>query len=169
MPAKKKSAPKKEKSFEETLWDTANKLRGSVESSEYKHVVLSLIFLKFVSDKFEERRAELVAEGKEDYLDMVDWSGATETIRQGCPEGGRGGANQNGVAGFDSVHLHFVSVVLANGSMSTNTKGDCHARSASIMPKATLQSLTRQREIRQKLVENDLVDCVENQAHPLAA
>ena len=71
MPAKKKTAPKKEKSFEETLWDTANKLRGSVESSEYKHVVLSLIFLKFVSDKFEERRAELVAEGKEDYLDMV--------------------------------------------------------------------------------------------------
>ncbi len=56
-----------------TLWDTANKLRGSVESSEYKHVVLSLIFLKFVSDKFEERRAELVAEGKEDYLDMVEF------------------------------------------------------------------------------------------------
>ena len=69
----KKSAPKKEKSFDETLWDTANKLRGSVESSEYKHVVLSLIFLKFVSDKFEERRAELVAEGKEDYLDMVEF------------------------------------------------------------------------------------------------
>ena len=73
MPAKKKPAPKKSKSFEETLWDTANKLRGSVESSEYKHVVLSLIFLKFVSDKFEERRAELVAEGKEDYLDMVEF------------------------------------------------------------------------------------------------
>jgi type I restriction enzyme M protein len=76
MPAKKKTAKKsaaKSKSFEETLWDTANKLRGSVESSEYKHVVLSLIFLKFVSDKFEERRAELVAEGKEDYLDMVEF------------------------------------------------------------------------------------------------
>ena len=64
---------KSTKSFEETLWDTANKLRGSVESSEYKHVVLSLIFLKFVSDKFEERRAELVAEGKDDYLDMVEF------------------------------------------------------------------------------------------------
>ena len=53
---KKKATKKPTKSFEETLWDTANKLRGSVESSEYKHVVLSLIFLKFVSDKFEERR-----------------------------------------------------------------------------------------------------------------
>jgi type I restriction enzyme M protein len=59
--------------FEQNLWDTANKLRGSVESSEYKHVVLSLIFLKFASDKFEERRAELMAEGKEKYLDQVEF------------------------------------------------------------------------------------------------
>jgi type I restriction enzyme M protein len=69
----KKTAPKNHKSFEQTLWDTADKLRGTVESSEYKHVVLSLIFLKFVSDKFEERRAELIAEGKEAYLDMVEF------------------------------------------------------------------------------------------------
>ena len=55
--SKKKAAPKK--SFEEALWDTANKLRGKVESSEYKHIVLSLIFLKFSSDRFEARRAEL--------------------------------------------------------------------------------------------------------------
>ena len=61
--AKEKVAPKNDKGFEESLWDSANRLRGSVESSEYKHVVLSLIFLKFVSDKFEERRAELMAEG----------------------------------------------------------------------------------------------------------
>jgi type I restriction enzyme M protein len=71
--AKKKAAPKNNKSFEESLWDSANRLRGSVESSEYKHVVLSLIFLKFVSDKFEERRAELMAEGKRKYTDMVEF------------------------------------------------------------------------------------------------
>jgi len=69
----KQPTPKKQKSFEQTLWDTADKLRGSVESSEYKHVVLSLIFLKFVSDKFEERKSELIAEGKESYIDMVDF------------------------------------------------------------------------------------------------
>ena len=63
----------KQKSIEETLWDSANKLRGSVESSEYKHVVLGLIFLKFASDKFEERRQELIAEGKDKYLDMVEF------------------------------------------------------------------------------------------------
>ena len=71
--AKKKAEPKNNKCFEESLWDSANRLRGSVESSEYKHVVLSLIFLKFVSDKFEQRRAELLKEGKDKYLDMVEF------------------------------------------------------------------------------------------------
>lgn len=69
----KKHVEKKQKSMEETLWDSANKLRGSVESSEYKHVVLGLIFLKFISDKFEERRQELITEGKEKYTDMVEF------------------------------------------------------------------------------------------------
>ena len=71
--AKKAAAPKKQKSIEETLWDSANKLRGSIEPSEYKHVVLGLIFLKFISDKFEERREELIAEGQESYTDMVEF------------------------------------------------------------------------------------------------
>jgi type I restriction enzyme M protein len=61
------------KSMEETLWESANKLRGTVESSEYKHVVLGLIFLKFASDKFEERRQELIEEGKEKFLEMVEF------------------------------------------------------------------------------------------------
>lgn len=73
-PKNNKSKNKKsEKGFEEALWDSANKLRGSVESSEYKHVVLSLIFLKFASDKFEARRQELIDGGKQDYLEMVDF------------------------------------------------------------------------------------------------
>ena len=55
---------KAKKGFEETLWDTANHLRGSVESSEYKHVVLSLVFLKFISDKFEARRKKMIADGR---------------------------------------------------------------------------------------------------------
>ena len=69
----KEGKEKKQKSIEETLWDSANKLRGSVEPSEYKHVVLGLIFLKFANDKFEERRQELKAEGKEKYQDMVEF------------------------------------------------------------------------------------------------
>ena len=79
-PAKKKAArktakkkPAAKKSFEQTLWDTADKLRGTVESSEYKHVVLSLIFLKFVSDRFEQRRQALIDDGKSDYVDMVEF------------------------------------------------------------------------------------------------
>jgi type I restriction-modification system DNA methylase subunit len=63
----------KQKSIEETLWDSADKLRGSVEPAEYKHVVLGLIFLKFAGDKFEERRNELIAEGKQKYVEMKDF------------------------------------------------------------------------------------------------
>lgn len=69
--AKRKTAKKKEKSFEETLWDAANKLRGSVESSEYKHIVLSLIFLKFISDTFEKQRQKLIDAGLEKHIDMI--------------------------------------------------------------------------------------------------
>ena len=64
---------KKEKAIEETLWQACDKLRGSVEPSEYKHVVLGLIFLKFASDKFEQRRKELIADGKEKYVEMKDF------------------------------------------------------------------------------------------------
>lgn len=69
---KQKKEPK-EKPIEVTLWDAANKLRGSVEPAEYKHVVLGLIFLKFASDKFEEHRTKLIAEGKEKYIEMADF------------------------------------------------------------------------------------------------
>jgi type I restriction enzyme M protein len=64
---------KENKSIEEILWDSANKLRGTVESSEYKHVVLGLIFLKFASDKFEERRKEIIVEGREKYIEMKEF------------------------------------------------------------------------------------------------
>ncbi len=68
-----KKSGQNQKSFERSLWDTADKLRGTVESSEHEHVVLSLIFLKFISDKFEERRQALIDEGKEAYIDMVEF------------------------------------------------------------------------------------------------
>ncbi len=64
---KRNKAVVKDKPIEVTLWDAANKLRGSVEPAEYKHVVLSLIFLKFASDKFEKHRAKLIAKEKKIY------------------------------------------------------------------------------------------------------
>lgn len=62
---------KLQKSLEATLWDACNKLRGSVEPSEYKHVMLSLIFLKYANDKFDEQREKLIAEGKGAFLEML--------------------------------------------------------------------------------------------------
>ena len=69
----KATKAKQEKSMEAALWESANKLRGAVEPSEYKHVVLSLIFLKYASDKFDERKQELIDEGKGTYVDFVDF------------------------------------------------------------------------------------------------
>src|SRR6266446_6920641 len=52
--------------FEAKLWLAADKLRNNMDAAEYKHVVLGLIFLKYISDAFEEMRAKLLA-GKGDY------------------------------------------------------------------------------------------------------
>jgi len=63
MPKKRKKQSKKdnkkELSFEKELWQAADKLRGSIDNAEYKHIVLGLIFLKYISDAFENRRAHL--------------------------------------------------------------------------------------------------------------
>src|SRR5690606_7781495 len=66
--------------FEAELFKTADKLRGNMEPSDYKHVALGLIFLKYISDAFEARHAELLAEDprlaedKDEYLaDNVFW------------------------------------------------------------------------------------------------
>ena len=71
----KEKAPRQveTKLIEVTLWDAANKRRGSVEPAEHKHVVLGLIFLKFASDKFEEHRKKLIAEGKEKYIEKPEF------------------------------------------------------------------------------------------------
>ena len=48
--------------FERELWQAADALRSNMDAAEYKHVVLGLIFLKYISDAFEEQHAKLVAE-----------------------------------------------------------------------------------------------------------
>ena len=52
--------------FEQKLWLAADKLRSNMDAAEYKHVVLGLIFLKYISDGFEEHHAKLLA-GQGDY------------------------------------------------------------------------------------------------------
>ncbi len=64
--------------YEAELWRMADALRGSMDAAEYKHVVLGLIFLKYISDAFEERRARLEAERDEgaDPEDIDEYRGA---------------------------------------------------------------------------------------------
>ena len=50
--------------FESDLWASANKMRGNMDAAEYKHVVLPLVFLKYISDAFEDTHARLTEEGR---------------------------------------------------------------------------------------------------------
>lgn len=59
--------------FEEQLWQAADKLRSNMDAAEYKHVVLGLIFLKYVSDSFSEKYNELKAEGYGDEEDRDEY------------------------------------------------------------------------------------------------
>ncbi len=58
--------------YETKLWEMADTLRGSMDAAEYKHVVLGLIFLKYISDAFEERRAAVLKEWGEDAAEDRD-------------------------------------------------------------------------------------------------
>lgn len=57
--------------FEEKLWEAADKLRNNMDAAEYKHVILGLIFLKYVSDTFKEKYDSLMAE-EPDYAEDRD-------------------------------------------------------------------------------------------------
>ncbi len=81
MPPRKKQepqAPSTMKELKDTLWKAADKLRGSLSASQYKDVILGLVFLKYVSDAFDERRetirTELAADGMDESQieDLID-------------------------------------------------------------------------------------------------
>lgn len=61
-------ASENDKDIKKELWAASDKLRGNIDASEYKYVILGLVFLKYISDKFEIRYNELVKEG----FDMQD-------------------------------------------------------------------------------------------------
>lgn len=61
----KKKPDLQERPVEDTLWAAADKLRGNMDAAEYKHVALGLIFLKYISDRFQERRQQALADPEE--------------------------------------------------------------------------------------------------------
>jgi len=73
-PQKASSTGTRALGFEATLWATADKLRGNLDAAEYKHVVLGLIFLKYISDAFEEKYAELQKEKGADPEDRDEYT-----------------------------------------------------------------------------------------------
>lgn len=75
MPPKKKvlnAPPSTVKELKDLLWKSADKLRGSMDASGYKDVILGLVFLKYVSDAFSERRTEITNEFAEMGISAAD-------------------------------------------------------------------------------------------------
>ncbi len=70
--AKKKKSNGAKLGYEEKLWQMADKMRGHMDSSEYKHVVLGLIFLKYISDAFQDKFDALKATQESEYTDPED-------------------------------------------------------------------------------------------------
>lgn len=68
------------KELKDTLWKAADKLRGSMDASQYKDVILGLVFLKYVSDAFEERRAAILEECLADGLSEDDAAPLLEDV-----------------------------------------------------------------------------------------
>lgn len=88
--------------YEQQLWQMADALRGSMDAAEYKHVVLGLIFLKYISDAFEEQHAKLEEEKAQgaDPEDPDEYSALNifwvppearwaEEVMEFCPDRGR--------------------------------------------------------------------------------
>ncbi|NEO86099.1 MAG: SAM-dependent DNA methyltransferase [Spirulina sp. SIO3F2] len=73
MPRGKKKKTEKHESLEQKLWKSADKLRKNIDAAEYKHIVLGLIFLKYISDAFEMLHEQLAAgEGEYEGADPED-------------------------------------------------------------------------------------------------
>ncbi|MGL4753882.1 MAG: type I restriction-modification system subunit M [Aeromonadaceae bacterium] len=68
--------------IKKTLWATADKLRANVDAAEYKHLVLGLIFLKFISDSFAARRAELARRFADENDDYCLFDASAEEMSQ---------------------------------------------------------------------------------------
>ena len=77
----------------DTLWKAADKLRGSMDAAQYKDFVLGLVFLKYVSDSFEERREQIradvladgVPESRIERRSSTTWTSTSARACSGCP------------------------------------------------------------------------------------
>jgi type I restriction-modification system DNA methylase subunit len=148
--------------FEATLWAAADKLRKHMDAAEYKHVVLGLIFLKYISDRVMDQHAKLGERNADSFHDDQHKDLKADFVLANPPFNGSDwgfdqrredvrwayGAPPTGNANFAWVQ-HFIhhlaptgmaGFVLANGSMSSNQSGEG--------------------EIRKAIVEDDLVDCM---------
>ena len=107
--------------FEKQLWAAANALRGNLDATEYKNVVLGLIFLKYLSDRFDERYQELVAEG---YGDEEDHDCYMEKMSSSFPKKRVGQTSPRQLTHLKSARSSIMPCVPSN-TRTINSKACC--------------------------------------------
>jgi type I restriction enzyme M protein len=110
--------------FENKLWEMADKLRGNIQPSDYKSVILGLIFLKYISDSFEEKYNELVAEGDgfeedrdaylEDNVFFVPPSARWEFIKKNAKQSTIGQIIDEAMIAIERENKHLKGVLTKN-------------------------------------------------------
>ena len=81
---RERNGPATPSDFRATLWAAAQKLRGNMDAAKYKHVALGLIFLKYISDRFEELRAKGLADWRKS-ISLTSGTSMLATTSSGCP------------------------------------------------------------------------------------
>ena len=114
--------------FEKQIWDAACVLRGNIDASECKSVVLGLIFLKYISDRFEEKYHQLVEEGdgfEESYLFTV--RSTSPVLILSSPDAGSFYGDKVIVSGITDANAT-VTVMLDNNPKTANADGEGNFR-----------------------------------------
>ncbi|MER2515335.1 MAG: type I restriction-modification system subunit M N-terminal domain-containing protein [Candidatus Accumulibacter phosphatis] len=135
--------------FEAKRWLTADKLRNNMDAAEYKHVVLGLIFLKYISDTFEEHHARLID---------VDCDGDSDAGQVNTYGHDSNAATRRSTAPTGSPNTTTRARTSASGPRSTPTSRPRvwnlrrHAR----------QAIRKKKDLRQAVLEANLLDCNAN-------
>ena len=109
--------------YEAELWRMVDALRGSLYSAEYKHVALGIIFLKYISDAFEEARAKLVSGQRRGVAHLVPFPYVSDAQKP-APTPGLPSGEPFGVPAFAEMTRATVIVTYLTGHCTSNGRGE---------------------------------------------
>ena len=134
--------------LEDTLWKAADKLRGSMDAADYKHFVLGLVFLKYVSDAFTERHEEIKREiagegitgaGPRQSRALSQMSRGASSLWTNLPSESRSSEGRDPSPAYsDATVISRLAKTLANGSTGPSSPRNVHHHAATFAMSAPI-------------------------------